>query len=279
MAAGSELRFITRKVTGLILTGIVIFLILIGGLRLPMSISFTTRDFHNEVMALQPGDVVLIANNNDLGGYFTRFRSWWTAPIIEIARRGAKMIFANFIYGGGAVSEAVVGPANAGIEKKFGYKYGVDYVILPWVAAGDVSYAAVANDFFMFSTDYYGNPLDTLPLMQKAKSIRDCKLGLGAPGIDVTTVMMIVRQWCQAYGLRMIVLTSFTAISVYYGKYIFGDLDGTLGAAEYQYMTGIPGDELIKMDARNISLAISSVLIISGNIIYWSNRRRKKVVV
>lgn len=271
-----ELKFFSRKVTGVILTAVVIFLIIVGGVGLPMPISPQTKDFYNEIMALQPGDKVVMASDHGMAGYTSRFYTNYDAVIVSVARRNVKMIML-------ACGVALDTPAvwvdvitKVGLEKKYGYVYGRDYVILPFMAGIESAMRAIADNFYVFKEDIFGNSLDTLPLMQEAKSMRDCKLVVGQiNGID--HVQMMVRQWGEAYGIRMIMVGLWGGMSPFYGKYIFGVLDGSLGCAEYQKLVGVGGEELMKIDARNIGLAFSSVLIVAANIIYWRNRLRRKV--
>ena len=158
-------------------------------------------------------------------------------------------------------------------------KYGVDYVVLPYVAGGETAVAALASSIHdLITEDYYGSPLQTLPLMEEADSAEDFDLLIeitsGGPGYAE-----YLRQWQSPYGITMIVgCISLMAPGAYpyleSGQFS-GLITGVRGGAEYELLVGKLGAGTRAMDAVSISHLFVIASIAVGNIIYLLERSKR----
>lgn len=170
---------------------------------------------------------------------------------------------------------------SADYEKEYGadfaflgYKFGVAAVLL---GMGE-------NISGVFPVDYYGTPLDSIPLMRAVKNYKDISLiitlSTGDPGW---------RQWLlyaqSRYGARLGVgVTAVSAADVYpyvESRQVTGLLAGMKGASEYEtlvqkkgYATGIFKASQ-GMDAQSLGHLLIMLFIVLGNVGYFYTRRKK----
>ncbi|UCD19225.1 MAG: hypothetical protein JSU64_07340 [candidate division WOR-3 bacterium] len=171
------------------------------------------------------------------------------------------------------------------LSTEFTKEYGVDYAFLGYkfgVAA--VLLGMGENISGVFPVDYYGTPLDSLPLLRSVRNYKDISLiitlSTGDPGW---------RQWLlyaqSRYGARLGVgVTAVSAADVYpyvETKQVTGFLAGMKGASEYEnlvqkkgYSTGIFRASQ-GMDAQSLGHLLIMIFIILGNIGYFYARRKK----
>jgi len=162
-----------------------------------------------------------------------------------------------------------------GVDYAFlGYKFGVAAVLL---GMGE-------NISGVFPVDYYGTPLDSIPLMKSVRNYRDISLivtlSTGDPGW---------RQWLlfaqSRYGARLGVgVTAVSAADVYpyvETRQVTGFLAGMKGASEYEnlvqkkgYSTGIFRASQ-GMDAQSLGHLLIMIFIILGNVGYFYVRRNR----
>lgn len=180
------------------------------------------------------------------------------------------------------------GMVEMGLEElsdEFTKEYGIDYAFLGYkfgVAA--VLLGMGENISGVFPFDYYGTPLDSLPLMRSVRNYNDISLivtlSTGDPGW---------RQWLlfaqSRYGARLGVgVTAVSAADVYpyveTGQ-VTGLLAGMKGASEYEtlveregYATGIFRASQ-GMDAQSLGHLLIMIFIILGNIGFFYTRRKK----
>ncbi|MDH4210696.1 MAG: hypothetical protein OEV79_04545 [candidate division WOR-3 bacterium] len=180
------------------------------------------------------------------------------------------------------------GMVEMGLEElsnDFSKQYGVDFAFLGYkfgVAA--VLLGMGENIKAVFPVDYYGTPLDSLPMMRSVKNYRDVSmivtLSTGDPGW---------RQWLlfaqSRYGARLGVgVTAVSAADVYpyveTGQ-VTGLLAGMKGASEYENLVQRKGyakgtfKASQGMDAQSLGHLLIMIFIILGNVGYFYLRRKK----
>jgi len=241
---------------------------------IPMIIGPITMDFYNEIQKLPPGSVIAWAQNCAFGTYMTK-KDGYRAVVYSIFDRGLKLILYSFDPDAPQLNAAVMAYCN--VEKKYGAKYGVDYVIFPFLAGEETAMAAVATDTRVLKTDLFGNDIESLPLMKNVRSMRDIPLTIMDAG-SFTFAEMWARQWPAKYGNRALNAYIFATTAAVYGVYVHGCLDGVRGYAEYEKLTGYLGDHLIKMNARNLQGLAVFIVVGLGNISWAIAKYRKREV-
>ncbi len=174
---------------------------------------------------------------------------------------------------------------NRGNDTALGREYGKDYVYLGWKAGVDAVILGMGENIkAVFPVDYYGHPLEQLPMMQEVQRLRDIPLGValsaGTPGYQD---WMLYGQ--ARYGLRLGAgVTAVSAADAYpflQSGQLSGLLSGMAGAAEYELMVERAGysraykPAVAAMDSQSLAHVVIMVLVIVGNIAFFVTRRRR----
>jgi hypothetical protein len=180
------------------------------------------------------------------------------------------------------------GMVEMGLEElsdEFTKEYGIDYTFLGYKFGVAAVLLGMGEDIKgVFPVDYYGTPLDSLPMMLPVKNYRDISmivtLSTGDPGW---------RQWLlfaqSRYGARLGVgVTAVSAADVYpyveTGQ-VTGLLAGMKGASEYETLVQRKGyaQGIFRasqgMDAQSLGHLLIMIFIILGNVGYFYLRRKK----
>ena len=138
-------------------------------------------------------------------------------------------------------------------------EYGVDWVFLGWAAGGgEVVAAAVALDIHaVYPLDYYGDPIDSLPLMQEVHSVDDIDFLISSSG-----ALSLLRQFNSPYGTPMIAGASGLKTAEYLPFYnplqLKGIVMGMGGAAQYERLLVNDGHE------KNLGIGTQTMDSMSG---------------
>lgn len=264
--------WLTDRRVGLIVMVLVLTPIFVP-IAIPLIVSPQTRDFYDEIMKRQRGDVVIVSRG--IGMVAPRSQKTGMSAILELLyKQGLRIIFTSFeVANGPLFYEQYVRYTQ---PERYGYVYGRDYVILPLMSGGEPGLAALAANMWFFTTDFRGIPMKDLPLMQDVHTINDVSLVIFSVN-DATFSDSYVRQWATKYPhLRMISFYTYNTVAPYYGKQIVGCLDATRGMAEFEYITSfLQGEELLTYSCRNLSVGFVLAATIAVNISFLYSRRRK----
>lgn len=259
---GFNYKVITRRQYAwimLILALLPIFL----PISLPITIGPYTKDFYNEINNLKKGDYVIYWACYDQGHHqrtWTLFRS----IVWQMADKGVKIVFIPFTpTAPGSLREL---KTLVNLEAHNGYKYGVDYVMLPYIGNDDAALSSMGKDMTVFQKDLFDAPLEQLPIMDGIKTVANVKLVFEYPQ-DFTFPEMLMRQWPSINpNLRVIEGRLYSLVTPWYGKYVFGALDGARGGAEYQQLT-YPGELLKTIQSRNLVTLWIFASVVLANIV------------
>jgi hypothetical protein len=162
----------------------------------------------------------------------------------------------------------------------FGKKYGVDFVYLGYLAGGETMFTAMATDVWKASggKDYYGNSLDSLPMMKNIHSAKDINilihLSMG------WTYEYSLRQWQMPYKIPfyLIPVGSLQASIVPYRQtgQVTGWIAGAREAAEYELLLKTPGKAISQMDAQSVGHIFAAGLVILCNVGYAMSRSKRR---
>jgi hypothetical protein len=166
--------------------------------------------------------------------------------------------------------------------EKFGKKYGQDYVVFGYVAGDEIGMASFAAGIRQaYSVDYYGNAIDSLPMMKNIKNAKDVALVITSNGYG-DNVNWDVRQWGQNYNVPLIMVTIWGIVPtalVYYPRYIVGLVVDTEGGADMERLSGYLGLGTSLVDAKSLGGIFTFAIFLSGNVVMvgakLSKRRRE----
>ena len=147
------------------LAGIILmFIPLIYPLGLPVQTSQPVIDYHRTIENLPEGSVVAVsfgAAASLLDEQEAQFLATWKI----LFSNKLKVIFYSTTEDGNIILNRHL--ENSVKPSSYGYSYGVDYVLLGYSPLGEAGQSAfVRNIRSLYPVDYYGTPLDNIPLMK-----------------------------------------------------------------------------------------------------------------
>lgn len=256
-----------RWIYMLIILGVVIPTLI--PLGLPMTISKPTKDVYDYISSLKRGSIVLFAQDS----VFVTLPETYgavTAMVRHIfSLEGVRLFFATQTNVGNDILVQIIRELYGGTFNVPGKKYGVDYIIMPYIPGGETFVAQLARDTqAIYTLDYFGNPVSSLPLFAEIHN-----------GADITLLIEIcvgpqfywyIRYFNAAYGTKCavaVVAYIYTEVLPYYntGQFI-GYMVGLRGAGEYEKLVGKPGLALAGADALSGSYIWIMAVIFIGNI-------------
>ncbi len=185
-----------------------------------------------------------------------------------------------WVTGAGLADQAV-----QTIPKEFDKKYGEDVVYLGWKAGVDAVILGMGENIKnVYANDYYGHPLDSLPMMNEVQRLRDIPFAVaisaGTPGY---ADWLLYGQ--SRYGLRLGAgITAVSAADAYpflQSGQLTGLLAGMKGGAEYEVMVQKHGysdkymPAVAAMDSQSLAHVVILVLVVIGNVAFFATRRRR----
>jgi len=262
----------------MVLMMILIIIPVVYPLGIPIPISKYTKEVHDYIENLPSGSIVVVAAQVDVALWpeeetFARALFW------QLSKRPLKYVIINF----GVDSPMLVETALEYIKINEDFpekKYGEDYVLMGYLAGEDTAYAAFCTDAHkVYKTDYYGTPIEQLPIMQELKQASDIDLLIHITGSDADAP---VRQFVSTFHVPYIAAPTIGWVPTYMPYYDAGQLTGLIagisGGAEYELLVGRPGSGLAITDALSIAFIYTIGLAILGNIQYLRERRKEEVM-
>ncbi len=168
----------------------------------------------------------------------------------------------------------------ARVDEKYGgpWKYGRDWVQLPYMPGGSAALVAFLEDVHSaVATDVKGTPLDELPLMRDFHNYEDIALWI----CPHWAFPMIVQYVTGERGIPSVYFAqaaAYARYSVY--TMIYPDkvwmTNGFLGGAQYEKLVGIKGLGHAAIDSYAILSAVYVIFVILGNITMVSRMGEEK---
>lgn len=155
---------------------------------------------------------------------------------------------------------------------------GKDYVFLGYQPYPGIVIMTMGEDFRTpFPLDYYGVPLDSLPMMHGVKNYSDVALVFTVNATSGIDYWIIYGQGRYKFPLG---LGSAAVMATNYYQYVqsgqlFGIISGLRGAAEYEILINRGDTARRGMDVQSVVHALIIVFIGLGNVAYFVQRRRR----
>jgi hypothetical protein len=269
----SSLKNIDKRYVYLVIIAITLYP-LIYPMGLPIPINDDTRAFYEGIEAI-PVDAVVIMDWNTRFGRPTRM-ILMEDVFRRLMVRGIKVIHVSFdkALEGGEVCNLVINKVDP--EANYGYEYGVDYVNLGSVG-GSVSAMAgfVADVWGIFPVDQRGTPVDDMPIMQSLKVGTD----IDAIVFAGTSHMGWIGQLTQTHPVPLLGCVdageATEVIPYVQSGQIVGILNDMRGGAEYEVLTGVPGEAIKTTDPLSTIQLGQAALLIVTNIIYFMSKGKE----
>lgn len=268
----AKLEHVDRRILYWILVAIIIFSLFFP-IGLPLKVSSTTQQFYQVLQKVPDGSVIILSIDTTVE-IWPENGSGAVAIAKYIASRHFKTIIWGTVPDASLLGEKYIVP----VLKKEGLEYGKDYVFVGFFPGGETTVAQLAaNIKGVIKKDFYGNPIENLPMMKDINSAKDVALVIDIEALNGTE--FYVRHWKPA-GVPIISSVNGVTISGYLpflgSGQISGMLMGIKGNAEFEKLTGRLGEGVAAMDMLSLTETALIILVIVGNITLIRRRWGKR---
>lgn len=232
--------------------------------NLPISVSPRVRAAYDTIDKLPAGSYVLMSLDYE-PDIMAELQPMSIAVLRHCFRKGLKPVVLTLYPAGPGLIERALDIASKAENKRrnedfvfLGYKSGSQSVIL---GLGE-------SIRTMFPTDFWGTPLDSIPLMRRHNSFADFPLVVNLSGSTIADYY--IRIAATRYRRPMVLGATAVMTTDYYpylsSGQILGLIGGMKGAAEYEKLNDFFGDARRGMDAQSLVHVVIVVLVILGNV-------------
>ena len=265
----TQFQAIDRRIIYLCVA-IAIALPFIVQVKLPVIPTMPSQKFYEAVEKVPKSKVVLIAADFDTG------TEGENGPQVQAVLEHLMIKRIPFVIIGVAIQgpELVQSYAEK-LAKKYGYKYGVDFVNLGYLPGGQLALERFCRSVWQTKpSDYKQKPLTELPLMRKVRTAEDIALVAEFTGSGVLS-WYVQTFWGQfkvplAQGCTGIIgPEQFPYLDT--GQ-LSGLMVGLKGAAEYEALLKVSREGVRRMIPQSLGHLAALSLILLGNLGMWLAR-------
>lgn len=255
---------------------------------IPILIEDETRSIYDFIDSLPPGDIVFIAIDYDPNN-LAELHPMTYAIVEHCWRKNLKVIFSSLSQNGPGMADQAIRDISDSmkVDKEYNgvlykgreIKNGVDYCFLGYKPYYGLVILGMGQNFRLpFPNDYYGTPLDSLPMMKGVINYDQVACVIDLSGGSITDAWIAFGQGRFGFPLALGLTGVMTAqYYPYLGSgQIFGIMGGLLGAAEYESLADNPGRAIDGMRVQLFAHLVIIFFIVMGNIGFFASKRRKK---
>ncbi len=254
----------------------------------PVLVEPEVERIFNFVDSLPPGDVVMVPIDYDPGS-LAELHPMTYAIVEQCWRKNLKVLFTALSQNAPGMADQAIRDISDSlkVEKEYnGVVYppreivnGIDYAFLGYKPYPAIIILSMGQNFRLpFPLDYYGTPLDSLPMMRSIQNYDDVACVIDISGTNSTDYWISYGQ--GRYGFPLAIGVTGVSAAQYYPFYgsgqIFGLMGGMLGAAQYEKLADNAGLAIDGMRVQLYAHIMIIAFIILGNVGYFVSRRRTK---
>ncbi len=231
--------------------------------NLPISVSPRVRAAFDTVNKQPPGTYVLMSLDYE-PDIQAELQPMSISLLRHCFRKGLKPVVLTLYPAGPGLIERALDLAS----KAEGKKRNVDFVFLGYKSGNQSVILGLGESIrTMFPTDFWGTPLEQIPMMAGHNSYADFPLVVNLTGSTIADYY--IRIAATRYR-RPLVLGATAVMTTDYYPYlssgqILGLIGGMKGAAEYERLLDLFGDARRGMDAQSLVHVVIVLLVIVGN--------------
>jgi hypothetical protein len=251
---------------------------LIFPIGLPIPIESDARTWYNYINNnVKDGDTVIFAPMYGVSGMPELF-PMTVATMKQLLEKDIKIIVVTFWDQGPLVFNQVLSQVN---PDSYGKVYGTDWIELGYVPGSETAMGSLATSFQnTVAQDYIEHrPISSFSIMDNVHSARDISVIIsfetGTPGAPEW-----LRQWNTPYGTPLIVGCIGVSVPGMIPYVTSGQISalmpGLTASAQYELLLNKPGLAIAASDAISTSHILVFLLVIIGNIAYFSTRGKKE---
>ncbi len=243
-------------------------------MSLPVPITQATRMFYDEIQNIQPGDIIVV-DFNFAASNWGEMGAGSIALLKQLAAKRAttdfKVVFLTTMESGPYMLQRSLDAVGGWSALNLG-EYGENWVSLGFMAGGEPMTAAMASNFnSIYRTDDQGTPVEELPLMTRISTVEDVSMVIHFNmGGDSDKYR---KQWGVPFGVKVLQIVQGIHVPTLAMYLSAGQVQGYIGsirgAAEYELLTGRPGEAIVSTDALSMSHLMVVAVIVAGNLAYF----------
>lgn len=256
-------------------------------LVVPILIKQEVKSLYNFVDSLPAGEIVFVSISYDPNAQ-AELHPMAFSLMEYCFRKNLKVIFPALSQNGpGMADQAIRAIADSmrvpktynGIEYPAReIKSGEDYVFLGYKPYFAIVILSMGQDFRQpFPSDYYGVPLDSLPMMKGVRNYKDIACVVDLSAGNITDAWISYGQ--ARFGFPLFLGCTGVQAAQYYpyinSGQVKGMMAGMLGAAQFEQLTDNAGLAKDGMRVQLFGHFIIILFIIIGNIGYFFSRRER----
>jgi len=264
-----------------LLEAAVVVFALVGPFGVGVRITKPVNDFYRVIAQSDPSKPLLVAVDTPPAG-LPELEPMVVAILRHAFSRGQPVILISLQMEGVAISERILNQVTSEMNERNlrtgrgePLESGVDYALLGFRAGFSSVIISLGEEIRnVFPNDFYGTPLDAMPLFQNTHNYGDM-----AAAVDISW-SSTPEAWIEFAGVPfgVPILVGCTAVSApqYYAYLQTGQMAGLLGglkgAAEYERITNNPGSAGRGMVAQLGVHALLVLAIVLGNVAFFADR-------
>jgi hypothetical protein len=254
---------------------IAVALPIIFPLNLPVFITPEVHGVFDQIERLPAGSPILVAIDYEPSSS-PEVDPMTVAIFRHAFRKNLRVIVCSiWMSSGAAVAEHWVDT----VAKEYNKVRGVDYVNLGYKTGGFAVVIGLGDNLQnTFPTDYSGTNTTNLAVLKGVHSLKDIPYMVCIH--DDSSVFTWITYGYERYGIKIgSGCTAVMAVGNYAAldaKQITGIIGGLKGASEYENLLGYRGPGANGMDSQSVIHIFIIGLIIFGNVMYFTTRKKKK---
>ena len=236
--------------------------------------------------SLPPDDIVMIAIDYDPNN-LAELHTMTYAIVEHCWRKELRVIITALSQNGPGMADQALRDISDSVAQDATYNgvdfkgreivNGIDYTFLGYKPYFALVILGMGQNFRLpFPNDYYGTPLDSIPMMKGVINYDQVACVLDLSGGNITDAWISYGQGRFGFPLALGLTGVMTAqYYPYLGSgQVFGIMGGLLGAAQYEELAGNPGRAKAGMKVQVAAHMVIILFIIMGNVGYFASRRK-----
>jgi hypothetical protein len=242
--------------------------------KVPVYVTPEAKNIYDFVENTKPGEIILLAIDYDPTS-MAELHPMAKVIMRQCFSKGIKLLITALSQNGPGMAEQLISE----ISKEYNKKNGVDYVYLGYKPYPGLTILAMGQNFRIpFPTDYYGAPLDSLPMMDGVRNYDDLKGVISIVGGNIADFWIINAN--GRYKAKVFFGVTGVMTADYYPFLQSGQLSGLLGglkgASEYERLAKREGVATEGMSIQTVAHLVVIGFIVIGNIGFFMSKKEKK---
>jgi len=267
---------------------VVCVLTYVSKFQVPILVEPEVKSIYDTLDGLREGDIVMVAIDYDPNS-LAELHPMTYAIVEHCWRKNLRVIFTALSQNGPGMADQAIRDISDSLRQDRTYNgvtykgreivSGVDYCFLGYKPYYALVILAMGQNFRLaFPSDYYGVPLDSLPMMKGVMNYGQVACVVDLSSGNITDAWISYGQ--GRFGFRLALGLTGVSTAQYYpylgSGQVVGIMGGLLGAAQYEQLADNPGMAKDGMRVQLFAHMVIILFIVMGNVGYFAARRRQK---